>query len=301
VTEENDYDYEIDPEDLPARLPPRPLGHPSIVVDSLDVTYKVYGSRRIGTTDSAPKSLVRRVLGGSRRHIGAVTYVKAVRNVSFVARHGEAIGIVGVNGSGKSTLLRAIAGLIPPTRGRVFVAGEPTLLGVNAVLMRELSGERNIMIGGLALGMTIKEIREQMPDITEFADIGDFIYLPMSAYSSGMQSRLRFAISTFSSPDILMIDEALATGDAAFRERSKERIDQIRQEAGTIFFVSHSLASVRAMCTRVIWLSEGEVVRDGPVDEVCDAYYEHILQIRADRTHRRRLARQAARLSESIT
>ena len=142
--------------------------------------------------------------------------MKAVRGITFSAKHGEAIGIIGVNGSGKSTLLRAIAGLIPPASGTVHVASSPALLGVNAVLMKDLTGERNIMIGALALGLTTKEVNERYQEIVDFADLGDFVNLPMKAYSSGMGARLRFAISASAVPDILMIDEALATGDAAF-------------------------------------------------------------------------------------
>src|SRR5699024_2249608 len=114
--------------------------------------------------------------------------------------------------------------------GTVYVSGTPSLLGVNAVLMKQLTGERNIMIGGLALGLTTREVRAKFDEIVEFAGIGDFVYLPMKAYSAGMSARLRFAISTAARPDILMIDEALATGDAAFRQKSRERIDEIRQQ-----------------------------------------------------------------------
>lgn len=281
----DEIDFEIDEQDLAARAPQREIGAPAVIVDSLDVTYKVYGGGKALPT-TAGADTMSKTTGRGRRHVGALTFVQAVKNVSFVVHHGEAVGIVGTNGSGKSTLLRAVAGLHPPSAGRVYTSAEPTLLGVNAVLMRELSGERNITIGGLALGLTLKEIRERTPEIIEFAEIGDFVYMPMSAYSSGMQSRLRFAISTFATPDILMIDEALATGDAAFRERSKERIDEIRDQAGTIFFVSHSLASVKAMCTRVLWMSKGELVMDGPVDEVCDAYHEYTIDLRRQRARR---------------
>jgi teichoic acid transport system ATP-binding protein len=270
-----DIDFEIDAEDLPERSQKRPLGAPSVVVDDVHITYRVFGGRKSGTVDSKP-NLLNRAINLGRKNTGAVTRVPAVRGISFVAHHGESIGIVGTNGSGKSTLLRAVAGLIPPTKGRVFVAGEPSLLGVNAALMNKLTGEKNIQIGGLALGLSAKEVRERMPEVADFADLGDFLYMPMSAYSSGMSSRLRFAISTIARPDILMIDEALATGDAAFRTKSKKRIESVVEDAGTVFFVSHSLASVRAMCTRVLWVDKGRLVMDGEVDEVCDAYHEFI-------------------------
>jgi teichoic acid transport system ATP-binding protein len=209
-----------------------------------------------------------------------VSEVHAVRGISFTVRHGESIGIVGVNGSGKSTLLRAIAGLMPPASGSVHVSGEPSLLGVNAALMPQLSGEQNIMIGGLALGLTPKQVEERFDEVVEFAGIGDFVYLPMRTYSSGMAARLRFAISSAASPDILMIDEALATGDAAFKARSKARIEDVRQNAGTVFLVSHSISTVEAMCTRVLWVHQGKLVMDGPTHEVAERYKEYVRSLR---------------------
>lgn len=275
---EAEVDFEVDTEDLPSRpREPVVLGDPSVVVDDLHVTYRVIGSRRRAVPGGAPRSRFKRLLARGRRHTGGgVTQVHAIRGVSFVAHHGESIGIIGVNGSGKSTLLSALAGVLPPSGGTAYVSGVPSLLGVNAALMKKLSGERNIMIGGVALGLTRKQVEERFDDIVDFAGIGRFVELPMTAYSAGMAARLRFAISTVSMPDVLMIDEALATGDAAFRRRSRSRIDEIRQHAGTVFFVSHSLASVRAMCTRAIWLDEGRIRMDGPVEEVADAYAEYV-------------------------
>lgn len=271
----DEIDYEIDAADLPQRIEKRELGAPSVIVDDVHITYRVFGARRGGTTQTKT-SLINRAINAGRPDTGPITEVRAVRGISFVAHHGESIGIVGTNGSGKSTLLRAIAGLLPPTKGRVFVSAEPALLGVNAALLPRLTGERNITVGGLALGLSAKEVRERTAQVAEFAELGDFLYLPMSSYSSGMASRLRFAISTMQTPDILMIDEALATGDASFRKKSTERIEEIREHAGTVFFVSHSLGSVRAMCNRVLWIDKGQLVADGDVDEVCDAYHEFV-------------------------
>jgi teichoic acid transport system ATP-binding protein len=273
---ETEVDFEVDVQDLPDRPESQELGDPSVVVDDLHVVYRVIGSRRRPLPGAAPKGRLRRLLSRTRRPAGGVTEVHAIRGVSFVAHHGESIGLIGVNGSGKSTLLRALAGVLPPASGAAYVAGVPSLLGVNAALVRKLSGERNIMIGGVALGLSRKQVEERFDDIVAFADIGDFVQLPMTAYSSGMAARLRFAISTVSLPDVLMIDEALATGDAKFRRRSRNRIDQIRKQAGTVFFVSHSLASVQAMCSRAIWLHEGRIVMDGPVDRVADAYADFV-------------------------
>jgi teichoic acid transport system ATP-binding protein len=251
------------------------LGSPSLIVDDVHVTYRVYGAAR-PRTDPAETSVLRRILDRSRGHVGAVSEIKAVRGISFVARHGEAIGIVGRNGSGKSTLLRAIAGLVPLSGGAVYVSGEPSFLGVNAALIKTLTGEKNIMIGGLALGLTPKEVRDRFDDVVDFAGIGEFVNLPMQAYSSGMSARLRFAISSAARPDILLIDEALATGDAEFRGRSQERIDEIRQHAGTVFHVSHSLKAIQATCSRALWIDGGRLRQDGPVAQVCLAYQRSI-------------------------
>lgn len=269
--QDNEIDFEIDPEDLEGGpVGDHELGEPSLLVDDLHITYRVFGASKVGgPVKEGRRSLLPRRL---RRHGSAVRDVKALRGISFVAHHGESIGIVGVNGSGKSTLLRAIAGLVPPSDGAVYVAGQPALLGVNAVLMGELTGERNIVIGGLALGLTLKEVEERYDDIVDFAEIGDFVNLPMQAYSSGMAARLRFAISASAIPDILMIDEALATGDATFRQKSKARIDEVREAAGTVFLVSHSIATIESICSRILWVHEGRLVMDGPVDEVAKAY-----------------------------
>jgi len=254
-------------------------GTPSIIVSELDIVYRVYGAKAGRPDPKAKRTLLQKVI--HRRPATGVREVHAVKNVSFVANHGETIGIIGRNGSGKSTLLRAVAGLIPPTRGRVYISGEASLLGVNAVLMRQLSGYRNIMIGAQALGMTPKEAAEKVDEIVEFAGIGDFIDLPMSAYSSGMAARLRFAISTAAVPDVLMIDEALATGDAAFKERSHERITEIRERAGTVFLVSHSASTIKSVCDRALWMDKGELIMDGPAKEVVSAYTKRYAKAQA--------------------
>lgn len=245
---------------------------PTVIASELDIVYTVFGARKRGTAaDESQSPWLDRLLG-SRGRVGNVHKVHAVKNVSFVVNHGESVGIIGRNGSGKSTLLRAVAGLIPPSGGRVWASGRPSLLGVNAVLLPSLTGERNVMIGGLALGLSPQQVHERYDDIVEFSGIGEFINLPMSAYSSGMGARLRFAISTAAEPDILMIDEALATGDADFQARSKERIKRIRQNASTVFLVSHSNAAIRETCDRVLWMDKGHLVMDGPTEEVVSAY-----------------------------
>lgn len=240
---------------------------PTVVVDDLHVVYRV---ARGGSGGNAAAALLQLAQGRPRRH---VSQVHAVRGVSFTAYRGEAIGVVGSNGSGKSTLLRAVAGLLPPASGAVYTHGQPTLLGVNAALMDSLSGERNVVLGCLAMGMTPEQARARYDDIVAFADIpAEALSRQMSTYSSGMAARLRFAIAAARTHDVLLIDEALATGDAAFRRRSDERIRQLREAAGTVFLVSHSPEAVRTTCQRALWVDAGRLVMDGIADDVVDAY-----------------------------
>ncbi|GAA4988786.1 ATP-binding cassette domain-containing protein [Actinopolymorpha pittospori] len=240
---------------------------PTVIVDDLHIVYRVYGATAgKGNAPAAFKRILRRQASPAMRE------VHAVRGVTFTAHRGESIGLIGRNGSGKSTLLRAVAGLLPATRGAVFTDGQPTLLGVNAALMGDLTGERNIILGCLAMGLTPAQAKERYADIVEFSGLGEFIDLPMRTYSSGMQQRLRFAIAAVKSHDVLMIDEALATGDAEFRRRSEDRIRELRDEAGTVFLVSHSLDVVTQTCTRAIWLDKGEIKMDGDADSVVKAY-----------------------------
>lgn len=236
----------------------------TVVADGVGVTYRVFAT---GKKAPAERKLVRRSPPVRRSRD-----VHALRGISFAAYEGDAIGVVGQNGSGKSTLMRTIAGLTVPTRGSVYADGEPALLGVNAALINDLSGERNVILGGLALGMTPEEVRARYDDIVEFAGIGEFIDLPMRTYSSGMSARLRFAIAASVTHRVLLIDEALAVGDADFRRRSERRITELREEAGTVFLVSHSMRSIKDTCNRTLWIHHGEVRMDGPTDEVVDAY-----------------------------
>ena len=245
---------------------------PTVIADDVHIVYRVHGA---GTSKGSAVSALSRIV--TRKDNPNVRKVHAVRGVSFTAYRGEAIGLIGSNGSGKSTLLRAIAGLLPPESGKVYTEGQPSLLGVNAALMNDLTGERNVILGGLAMGMTQDEIRERYQDIVDFSGIndkGDFISLPMRTYSSGMAARLRFSIAAAKTHDVLMIDEALATGDGRFRKRSEARIRELRKEAGTVFLVSHSNSSIRDTCDRVLWLEKGELRMDGLTEDVLAAYEE---------------------------
>ena len=240
-------------------------GAPVVVVDDLHVKYRVFASGRAAKTKSG---LLARTQRGIR-------YVHALKGVSFVAYQNESIGVVGANGSGKSTLMRAIVGLTPPHSGAVYASSRPNLLGVGAALMPNLSGESNIVLGGLALGFSRAETVGMRDSIVQFAELQDFIDLPMRTYSSGMQARLKFAIAASKQHEILIIDEALSVGDKRFQKRSEARIREMRDAAGTIFLVSHSHQSIRDTCDRTLWLHQGDLMMDGPTAEVLDAYEAH--------------------------
>jgi teichoic acid transport system ATP-binding protein len=243
---------------------------PSVIVDDVHIIYRVHGA---GGAATSPVAALKRMVTGTKSP--TIREVHAVKGVSFAAYEGEAIGIIGSNGSGKSTLLRAIAGLLPANKGAVYTKGQPSLLGVNAALLSDLSGERNAMIGCLAMGMSRAEARKLVPEIIEYSGInerGDFGSLPMRTYSSGMGARLRFAIASAKSHEVLLIDEALATGDAKFRRRSEERVKQLRESAGTVFLVSHTTSTIRETCERTMWLESGVIRADGPTDDVVDEY-----------------------------
>ncbi|MBP8533030.1 ABC transporter ATP-binding protein [Streptomyces sp. MK37H] len=247
-----------------------PTRVPTVIADDVHIVYRVNGGPKGKGSATAALS---RLLG--RKNAPGMREVHAVRGVTFVAYKGESIGLIGSNGSGKSTLLKAVAGLLPTERGKVYTNGQPSLLGVNAALMNDLTGERNVILGGLAMGMSREQIRERYQGIVDFSGInekGDFITLPMRTYSSGMAARLRFSIAAAKDHDVLMIDEALATGDRKFQKRSEARIRELRQEAGTVFLVSHNNKSIRDTCDRVLWLEKGELLMDGPTDEVIKAY-----------------------------
>ncbi|MFI6941633.1 ABC transporter ATP-binding protein [Streptomyces sp. NPDC050418] len=243
---------------------------PTVIADSVDIVYRVTGG---GAGRGSATSALSRILG--RRGRPKVREVHAVRGVSFTAYRGEAIGLIGTNGSGKSTLLRAVAGLLPCENGRIYTDGQPSLMGVNAALMDDLTGERNVTLGCLAMGMDREQVREHYDGIVGFSGInekGDFISLPMRTYSSGMKARLRFSIGAAKDHDVLLIDEALATGDRRFQKRSEQRIRELREKAGTVFLVSHSNKSIRDTCDRVLWLEKGELVMDGPTAQVLEEY-----------------------------
>ncbi len=197
----------------------------------------------------------------------------ALKNVSFRLEHGESLAIVGSNGAGKSTLLSLAAGLAVPNQGRVNVKGRiGALLELGSGFHPDLTGAENLVLNASLLGLSRKETRERFDPIVEFAGIGDFIDEPLRTYSTGMVMRLAFSIAIQADPDILLIDEVLAVGDANFQEKCREKMASFGRQGKALLFVSHSAAAVRETCRRALWLDHGSIMMDGEVREVLEAY-----------------------------
>lgn len=237
-------------------------GRASVILEDVHVTYRVY-------TERSPRLRELFARGKSGRRYREV---EAVKGIDLVARPGDAVGIIGRNGAGKSTLLRTIAGLLPPTEGEIRARSIPRLLGVNAALSANLSGRRNIYLGGTALGMRRSDLEDRVEEITRFAGLEEFIDMPFRTYSSGMAARLQFAIATAVTPDILLIDEALAVGDAEFKRKSEQRIRELLDDAGTVFIVSHSMGMIRKTCSTTLWMDRGRPMELGPTGDVLASY-----------------------------
>ena len=248
------------------REPEIPVQDPCVVIDGVSMRYRVPSSESSGRP-GGPLGFLQRATGQTN-----MVTVNALNTMSLVAMRGESIGIVGRNGSGKSTLMKLIGGQIAPDRGGVYASSTPIMLGVNAALVPELPGDHNVVLGCLAMGLTHKQIAERFDSIVELSGLENAIHLPMRSYSSGMSSRLRFAIAASIDPEILLIDEALNTGDAQFADRSRTRMNELRAGAGCVFLVSHSLDTVLQMCSRVIWMDRGDLLMDGEPGEVVKAY-----------------------------
>lgn len=233
----------------------------SVVVRDLTVDFEMMGDRR----NALRRMFVDRTGPGRK-------VVRALRGVSFELREGDAVAIIGSNGSGKSTLMSAMAGLLPPTSGEILTVDEPKLLGVGAALLPAATGWRNIRIGLLAIGLTPDEVERHSPDVARFTELGEALDRPLRTYSSGMRARLLFGIATTVRPRVLLVDEALAVGDKAFKRKSRRRIREVLEESGTLVLVSHNMNEVRRLCTRAIWLEQGVIRVDGPIDEVLALY-----------------------------
>ena len=240
----------------------------AIKVDDLSITYRTTFERK----PTLKQALVR--FGRGQR---AVREVEAIKHVTFEVSAGTAMGIIGSNGAGKSTLMRAMAGILPPTSGSIEVWGRAsTLLALGVGFNKNLSGRENIILGGLAAGLSRREVDERAEEVAEWTELGDFIDMPMRTYSSGMSARVEFSVAVHMKPDILMIDEALSTGDAHFREKANAKMAELRDSARAMFLVSHGLGSIKEMCNEVIWLDRGTLMMRGEPDQVVKAYLKFV-------------------------
>lgn len=211
----------------------------------------------------------------TRKLSGKLAYqdFTALDQVSFTVERGETLGLVGRNGAGKSTLLKVISGILKPTAGSVACHGNVVpMLELGSGFDMDLTGQENIFLNGAILGYDEKFLKEKYDEIVEFSELGQFIEAPIRNYSSGMLARLAFSVASVVQPEILIVDEILAVGDAAFQEKSRKRMLELMGGGTTVLFVSHSLEQVREMCRRVVWLDHGRVKEVGPTEAVCDAY-----------------------------
>ena len=238
----------------------------AIVVDGVSKRF-----RRYQALGYSIKDLV--VRGQIFRSLRSREYTDALKNVTFSVPHGTVLGIIGSNGSGKSTLLRLLAGVYRADGGTFSIAGRiSALLSLGVGFHPDLTGRENIMIGGLSLGLSRRQIKEAFAEIVEFAELQDFIEAPVRVYSSGMYARLAFSIAVHCDPDILLLDEVLAVGDAGFGEKSRARIDRYKQQGKTILLVTHDLGTVRTWCHQALWLNHGEVYGLGDSKSVVEQY-----------------------------
>ena len=242
----------------------------AVQIENLSISYKI--------NVEAKKTLKNALMRASRGERIRTKTVEAVKNLSLDVPHGSVLGIVGANGAGKSTLMRSIAGILPPTSGRILVNGKiSTLLALGVGFNKALSGRDNIILGGLAAGMSRDEIESQTESIAQFADLPNgFIDMPVRTYSSGMYGRVAFSVAVNMTPDILLVDEALSAGDAAFKEKSFNKIRELCKEARTILIVSHALSSLNELCDKAIWMHRGQMLASGKPEEITENYLKFL-------------------------
>ena len=236
---------------------------PAVSIEDLWIRYRTQVESNVSLKD--------RVLGGKKK--ARYREIEAIRGVSFDVPAGSVYGVIGHNGAGKSTLFRTIAGILAPSEGRVVVNGRVTpLLSLGVGFNAELTGRENILLGGLATGLHPDEIMDHYDEVVAFAELGDALGYPMKTYSSGMFARLGFAVASHLDPDILLIDEALSAGDARFKKRCSDKLVDLCGHDCTVMIISHGLQLVSMLAERCVWLEHGQVRKEGPAEDVVDAY-----------------------------
>jgi len=245
------------------------------LTNELAVSIRGVGLTYTTSIDKKPtlKSRVKSLGRGTKQ----TRVVRALDDINLDIQYGQVLGVIGTNGAGKSSLMRCVAGILPPSQGRIEVYGTvSTLLALGVGFNPSLSGRDNVLLGGLAAGMSREEILNNFDEIAEFSELGDAIDAPMRTYSSGMYARLAFSVAAVVRPDILIIDEALSTGDAKFKEKSLNRVKELRSDDRALILVSHAMQTLRDTCNDVAWLHKGKLVQRGHPDVVIDAYQEFL-------------------------
>jgi ABC-type polysaccharide/polyol phosphate transport system ATPase subunit len=242
---------------------------------SIAVSVKNLGLTYTTSIDKKPTLKARlKTVGRGKKH---TRVVRALNDVSIDVHYGTVLGIIGSNGAGKSSLMRVISGIVPPSQGRIEVYGSvSTLLALGVGFNPAMTGRDNVYLGGLAAGMSREEIDTNFDAIAEFSELGEAIDAPMRTYSSGMYARLAFSVAAVVEPDILIIDEALSTGDAKFKEKSLNRIKELRSADRALILVSHALATIEDICNEVVWLNKGKLMMRGKPSEVIAAYRDFV-------------------------
>jgi lipopolysaccharide transport system ATP-binding protein len=247
-----------------------------IELDNVCLTFHVRTYGRITLKEYVLK-------GGFRRRRSEVMKVKALENINLRLGEGERVGIIGHNGAGKSTLLRVLAGVYLPTAGRRVVEGQiASLFEITLGFEMDANGWENIAFRSYFQGQSPRELKEKVPEIAEFSELGDFLNMPLRYYSAGMMVRLAFSIATTIEPEILLVDEVLSAGDLAFQRKARTRIEQLLGHARMVVMVSHDLNSIESFCDRVVWLDHGRMRAVGPAAEVIAAYQESTQEVPAD-------------------
>ena len=256
----------------------------AIKVENLSMEFKSSNDK----IDTLKELFIRTI----KRNKGETKKITVLKDISFTVNRGEKLGILGFNGAGKSTLLRIIAGIYEPSNGQIHINGKiAPLLELSAGFDKNYSGKDNIYLNGALLSMDKEFIESKYDEIVEYSELGDFINLPVKNYSKGMKAKLGFSIATLINPDILIIDEILAVGDIKFRKKSGETLNSMMADGVTVLLVSHSINQVRRICDRCIWIDNGEIIMEGEVNEVCDAYVQdaNYVRIRKEKKMKRKL------------
>lgn len=241
-----------------------------IIFEHVNIDFPIYNSR-----NRSLKNTVMQAATGGKVSFGAEgTVIRSLDDVSFEIQEGERIGLVGHNGAGKSTLLRALSNVYAPTSGRAEIVGDiGSLVDISLGIDTEATGKENVFIRGALLGLRRKEIEERFDEIVEFSELGEFINMPVRTYSSGMHLRLAFAVATIIRPEILLMDEWLSVGDAAFNEKAEKRLNDLVKSSRILVIASHSRELIEKTCNRAMWFEHGKLKLDSSPKEVCTAYW----------------------------